>query len=308
MKHFLSIADITKKEFDYLLDLASELKKKAKLKIYQPLLYQRTLAMIFEKPSTRTRISFEVAMLELGGHALYLSSRDLQLGRGETIGDTAKVLSRYVDAIMARVYKHSTLEELARHASVPVINGLSDWEHPCQILADFLTIKEEFGDLKGIKLAFVGDGANNVSNSLMLAAALYDMEYRVAAPKGYQPSEEIIKQAKKLNPNFKLIITEDPVEGVRGADVIYTDVWTSMGQEEEAEKRRQVFPPYQVNSELLKNASERAIVLHCLPAHRGEEITDDVIDGPRSRVWDQAENRLHAQKALLVYLIEGDKE
>ncbi len=244
-------------------------------------------------------------MLELGGHSLYLSSRDLQLGRGETIGDTARVLSRYVDAIMARVYSHSTLEELAKNASVPVINGLSDWEHPCQILADFLTIKEEFGDLQGVSLAFVGDGANNVANSLMLAAAMYDMDFRVASPEGYQPSEEIVKLAKEINPNFKLTITTDPFEATKGVKVIYTDVWTSMGQEEEAQRRREVFPPYQVNSKLLENASEDVIVLHCLPAHRGEEITDEVIDGPRSRVWDQAENRLHAQKALLVFLLEG---
>ncbi len=303
-RHFLSITDISREEFEYLLEFSIELKRKSKLNLFQPLLYNRILAMIFEKPSTRTRISFEVAMRELGGYALYLSPRDLQLGRGETICDTARVLSRYVHAIMARVFKQSTLEELARCSNVPVINGLSDVEHPCQVLADFMTIFERKGRLDGIKLAFVGDGANNVSNSLLLASAMMGLEYRVGAPRGYQPSEEIIEKARKLNPKFKLFVTEDPVEAVRGADVIYTDVWTSMGQESEAEDRKSIFPPYQVNSELLKHADREAIVLHCLPAHRGQEITDEVIDGPKSAVWDQAENRLHTQKALLTFLID----
>ena len=304
VRHYLSVLDLSRKETDELLKFALELKRKSKLNLFQPLLYNRILAMIFEKPSTRTRISFEVAMRELGGHALYLSPKDLQLGRGETICDTARVMSRYVDAIMARVFSHNTLEELAKCATIPVINGLSDLEHPCQILADLMTIIENKGKLQGIKLAFLGDGSNNVSNSLLLAASMFDMEYRVGAPKGFQPSEDIVEKAKALNPDFKLVVTEDPYEAARGADVIYTDVWTSMGQEGEKESREKVFPPYQVNSKLLEVAKDDAIVLHCLPAHRGQEITDEVIDGPHSRVWDQAENRLHAQKALLVFLLD----
>jgi len=268
-------------------------------------LEDKTLGLIFQKPSTRTRVSFEVAMRQLGGYALYLGWNDLQLGRGETIEDTGRVLSRYVDGIMARVFSHNDLIKLAEGASVPVINGLSDLTHPCQILADLLTIKEKKGDFKGLKLTFVGDGGNNVSHSLIIGATKVGMNITIGTPEGYEPNEQILKWAQEnaKHSGSKIEIVHDPIKAVEGADIIYTDVWVSMGMEKEKEKRLKVFPPFQVNSKLLSHANQDAIVMHCLPAHRGVEITDDVLDGPQSAVFDQAENRLHAQKGLLALLL-----
>ncbi|WP_456370484.1 ornithine carbamoyltransferase [Geoglobus sp.] len=299
VKHLISVSDLTKEEILDLIELAEKLKDERNRGVFRDYLKNRSLAMVFELPSTRTRVSFEVAMTELGGHALYLGWNDLQLGRGETIADTARVLSRYVSAVMARVRSHETVVELARHSEVPVINGLSNLEHPCQTLADLLTIKEKKGTLD-VKLAWVGDG-NNVCNSMILAAAILGFEIAVATPKGFEPSEGIVSWA--LERGASVEITNDPGNAVRDADVIYTDVWTSMGQESERDERLRVFRPYQVNSRLVEMAKEDVIVMHCLPAHRGEEITDDVIDGSHSVVFDQAENRLHAQKAVLLRLI-----
>ncbi|MCS7118988.1 MAG: ornithine carbamoyltransferase [Archaeoglobaceae archaeon] len=298
MKHLLSISDLSKEEILSILELAEKLKFERQKRIFKEYLRNKSLAMIFELPSTRTRISFEIAMLELGGHALYLSWNDLQLGRGEPIKDTARVMSRYVNAVMMRVRNHSTIEEFARFSSVPVINGLSNLEHPCQILADLLTIKEKKGRLDGIKIAWIGDG-NNVCNSLILAAAKLGIRIDVACPEGYEPDSDIIKFAHSVGV-FKLL--RNPKEAVMNADIIYTDVWASMGQEAEREKRLKAFKDYQVNENLLRIARD-AIVMHCLPAHRGEEITDTVIEGKNSVIFDQAENRLHAQKALLINLI-----
>lgn len=256
--------------------------------------------MLFEKSSTRTRISFEVAMTELGGHAIFLNYKDIQLGRGESIADTAKVLSRYVNAIMARVYKHETLIELSNNAAVPVINGLSDLEHPCQLLADLLTIREYKGKFKGLNFSWIGDG-NNVCNSALLACVLTGMKITVACPPGYEPDGEIVAKAKELG--GAVHITHDPLKAAKKADVLYTDVWVSMGDEEEYDQRLRDFKPYQINSKLLEEARHDVMVLHCLPAHRGEEITADVLEGPNSAVFDQAENRLHVQKALLLKLL-----
>ncbi len=299
VKHLLSISDLTKDEILDIIGLAEKLKDERKRGVFRDYLKNRSLAMVFELPSTRTRVSFEVAMTEMGGHALYLGWNDLQLGRGETIADTARVLSRYVSAIMARVRSHDTVVELARHSDVPVINGLSNLEHPCQTLADLLTIKEKKGGFN-VKLAWVGDG-NNVCNSMIIASAILGFEMAVATPKGFEPDEGIVRWAEEVS--GKLEITNDPWSAVEGADVIYTDVWTSMGQEAEREERLRAFRPFQVNSRLVERAESDVIVMHCLPAHRGEEITDDVIDGSHSVVFDQAENRLHAQKAVLLRLI-----
>ncbi len=305
-KDLISIVDI-KEELQDIINLAMEMKHRQQMgeREMQQVLKNRSLAMIFEKPSTRTRVSFEVAMTQLGGHALYLSPRDMQLGRGETIADTAKVLSRYVDAIVYRAYKHEMVVELAENATIPVINALDDLEHPCQIVADLMTIKEKKGDFVGLKLAYVGDG-NNVANSLMLGSAIVGMDIYLATPEGYEPNQELIGLAKKIaNENgSKVVITHDPVEAVKDADVVYTDVWVSMGDEAEAEKRLKVFKPYQVNRELVRHAKQNFIFMHCLPAHRGQEVTDDVIDSRNSVVFDEAENRLHAQKAILVRLIQ----
>lgn len=302
-RDLISVLDV-RDDIDEILNMALDLKLRWKKgEDYQPL-KNISLGMIFEKPSTRTRVSFEVAMTHLGGHALYLSPRDLQIGRGETIADTAKVLSRYVDAIMYRAFKHDVMVELARNAAVPVINGLDDLEHPCQILADLLTIKEHKGDFKGLLLAYVGDG-NNVCNSLLLGCALLGINMNVGCPAGYLPDEKIFENASKIaqENGAHLHLVSNPVEAVRNVDVVYTDVWVSMGDEKEKENREQTFAPYQVNSELVKHAKSDCVVMHCLPAHRGLEITDDVIDGEQSIVLDQAENRLHAQKALLVTLL-----
>jgi len=300
-KDFLSILDITKTELDEILIDAERLKRQKKAGVPHELLRGMSLAMIFEKSSTRTHISFEVGMHELGGHALFLNAKDLQIGRGEEIRDTARVASRYVSAIMIRAYRHSTVVDLAENATVPVINGLSDIEHPCQLLADILTIKEHFGKVRGLKVAWVGDG-NNVCNSLVLSSALTGMEIAVAGPKGYEIAPDLVEKAQALGGRVTRVKT--PQDAVKDAHVIVTDTWISMGDEAEQEKRRAAFKGFTVNDALLRHASPDARVLHCLPAHRGEEITGEVLDGPKSLVWDEAENRLHAQKALLVKLLK----
>lgn len=303
-KDFLTLADYSKEEIEYLLHLALELKEKQQNgERYTPL-SGKTLAMIFEKPSTRTRVSFEVGMVQLGGHALHLSSRDLQIGRGETIADTARVLSEYVDGIMIRTFEHEKVEELAQYAKIPVINGLTDDDHPCQALADLLTIYEVKGKLQGLKLAYIGDG-NNMAHALMLAAAKVGMDCAIASPKGYEPKETIVKKAKHIagENGATIVVTNDPYEAIANADVVYTDVWASMGQEAEANERIHIFAPFQVNEALVQQAKQDFMFLHCLPAHRGEEVTEDVIDGKQSYIFQQAGNRLHAQKALLVSLL-----
>lgn len=302
-RDYITLADFTTEELWYLLELARELKEKQKKGIGHKLLDGKTLGMIFQKASTRTRVSFEAAMYHLGGLGMFLSKNDLQIGRGEPIEDTARVLSRYCDGILIRTFQHQEVLDLAKYADVPVINGLSDDFHPTQALADMLTIWEHKGTLAGIRLAYVGDG-NNVAHSLILAAALLDVEIVIASPEGYKPNHQIVESAKKIarDPSrIKVII--DPKEAVRGAQVLYTDVWASMGQEEEAKIRRAAFSDYQINEELLKSADDDAIVMHCLPAHRGEEISSDVMEGPRSVVFDEAENRLHAHKAILAALL-----
>jgi ornithine carbamoyltransferase len=303
-KDFLTLMDISTEDIHYLLTLAAQLKEKQLVgQSYTPLA-GKTLAMIFEKPSTRTRVSFEVGMIQLGGSALYLNSNDLQLGRGETIADTARVLSQYVDAIMIRTFAHSKIEELAQYATIPVINGLTDDDHPCQALADLLTIYEVKKTFKGLKLAYVGDG-NNVAHALMIAAAKVGMDCAIACPSGYEPKETYVNAAVQIGKQngSTIAVTHDPIEAVADADVIYTDVWTSMGQEQESEQRLAVFQPFQVNDELVKHAKPDYMFLHCLPAHRGEEVAADVIDGPNSYVFQQAGNRLHVQKAILVSLL-----
>ncbi|WP_456330101.1 ornithine carbamoyltransferase [Archaeoglobus sp.] len=305
MKHLLSIADLEKEELFEILKLAEKLKEERYKGVVTDYLKNKSLAMIFELPSTRTRVSFEVAMTDLGGHALYLGWDELQLGRGEPIKDTARVLSRYVHAVMMRVRDHSTVEEFAKYSTVPVINGLSNLEHPCQVIADLLTIYEYRGDFKDVTLAWVGDG-NNVCNSMILAAALTGMKMIVSTPENYDPNPEIVKKAKEMG--GKLQFVRDPKEAVKEADVIYTDVWTSMGQEAEKEARMAAFQPYQVSDELLKLSKDDVVVMHCMPAHRGEEITDEVIEGKHSIIFDQAENRLHAQKAILLKLLGKENE
>lgn len=296
-RDFVSILDLSLEELNNVLDLASELKEKQKKNVSHELLKSKQLAMIFQKPSTRTRVSFEVGISQLGGHGMYLGPKDLQLNRGETIADTAKVLSRYCDIIMARVFSHDDIVTLAENASVPVINGLSDLLHPCQALADIFTIKEKKGKLENINLVFIGDG-NNVAHSLMLGSAMVGMNCKVITPKGYEPDKKILEKA--LKEAKSKIETSNDIEDVKDADIIYTDVWASMGQEKEEDKRKKVFLPYQVNSELMKKTN--ALFMHCLPAHRGEEVTDRVADSKQSIIFDQAENRLHAQKALMVFL------
>ena len=303
MNDFLSIDDLSAADLTALLDRAVALKAN-RPSAGSGTLAGRSVAMIFEKPSTRTRISFEVAIAELGGHPLPLSAAELQLGRGETIEDTGRVLSRYVHGVVVRTFEQERLERLADAATIPVVNALSDLEHPCQALADLLTVREQLGDLAGLKLTYVGDG-NNVAHSLLLAGALAAMHVTVATPPGYEPIPQIVKRATEIaeSSGGNITVTTDPHEAVKGADALYTDVWASMGQEREAEERRLIFAPYQLNATMLSHAASRAIVLHCLPAHRGEEISDEVIDGPQSVVWDQAENRLHTQKAVLESLM-----
>ena len=297
----LTLAEFGPEEIGLILDEAQKLKALRRSRIPFKPLFGKTLAMVFQKPSNRTRVSFEVGMYHLGGHALHISPEEIQIGKRETPSDTGRVLARYIDAIMVRTFDHDDLEELAGAADVPVINGLSDAHHPCQALADLLTVKEEVGALEGVKLAYVGDG-NNVAHSLAIGCALTGAELTIAHPEGHAPDERIVQFAAKLGAAPTL--TEDPHEAVAGARAVYTDVWASMGQESEAEERKARFKPYQVDEKLMDHAAEDAIFLHCLPAHRGEEVTAGVIDGPRSRVFDQAENRLHAQKALL-YLLLG---
>ncbi|MCD4821825.1 MAG: ornithine carbamoyltransferase [Methanococcoides sp.] len=300
MKHLISMTDLTQEEIIEILDLAEDLKEKRVRGKITDLLKSKSLAMIFEKSSTRTRVSFEVAMSDLGGHSIYLNSRDIQIGRGETVSDTAQVLSRYVAGITARVNSHKTVADLAKHSKVPVINALSDLEHPCQILADFLTIREYKNRLKGLKFAWIGDG-NNVCNSLILGCALVGMQIAVACPEGYMPNPEIVAKGRELGGD--ILITTDPQEAAADADVLYADVWVSMGDEEEREKRLSDLADYQINSNLVELAKPDVIFMHCLPAHRGEEVSAEVMDGPHSVVFDQAENRLHAQKALIMKLM-----
>jgi ornithine carbamoyltransferase len=307
MEHFLSLADLSSAELWDLLKLAKALKGEWREGGNRPLLKGKALGMIFQKPSLRTRVSFDMAMLHLGGHALYLSPNEIQLGQRESTADVARVLSRYVDGIMARVFAHRDVVELAQHSRVPVINGLSDYSHPCQGLADLFTIYEARGELKGLTLAFIGDG-NNVANSLLFGGAILGMNVTVASPRSYEPRADVVERARALaaETGSRISIVNDPVESARDADVLYTDVWASMGQEAEKAERAKVFPPYQLNARLLSLAARDAIVMHCLPAHRGEEITDEVVDGPQSVVFDQAENRMHAQKAILVRLLAPD--
>jgi len=306
MKHFLSMAGLTAEELWSLLHLARDLKAEWQAGGNRPILKGQVLGMIFQKPSLRTRVSFEMAMIHLGGAAIYLSPGEIQLGQRESVADVARVLSRYVQGIMARVFAHRDVEQLAAYATVPVINGLSDYSHPCQALGDLFTIWEKFGELRGRKLVFVGDG-NNVANSLLFACARLGMDMTVASPPGYEPHPAVVRLARQFaaESGSRVEIGNRPAEAVRGADVIYTDVWASMGQEAEAEVRKARFVGFQVNEALLERAKPEALVMHCLPAHRGEEITDGVADGPQSALFDQAENRLHAQKAILATLL-GD--
>ncbi len=303
-KDLLTLIDWTSEEIFEVLSLAGKLKKERKEGKDHYLLKGKTLGMIFQKASTRTRISFEVAMWQLGGYALFLNPQDLQMGRGEPIKDTARVLSRYLEGIMIRTFSHQEVEELAFYSDVPVINGLTDSFHPCQALADIQTIREYKGDLKGLKVVYLGDG-NNVAHSLMLACAKTGAHVVVASPPGYEPQREVVEKAlqDRLDPLSQVDVTNDPRQALEGADAVYTDVWASMGQEGEQEERLKVFQPYQLTMEMLKEAKKEAVVLHCLPAHRGEEITDEVMESPRSVVWDQAENRLHAQKAVLALVM-----
>ncbi|MBN3033429.1 MAG: ornithine carbamoyltransferase [Candidatus Saganbacteria bacterium] len=309
MKDFISIHDLSARQVEEILNLAADLKDKQKNKVKHEYLWAKSLAMIFEKPSTRTRVSFEVGMWQLGGLAINLDQEAIGLGTRESVGDVARTLSRFADAILIRTFAHDKVSELAKYASVPVINALSDLLHPCQALADVFTVIEKKGrDLKGLKMAYIGDG-NNVCHSLMSASAKVGINLTVATPRGYEPNEKIVDQAfaDARKAGIEIDILNDPVIAAQGADVIYTDVWTSMGQEAESRKRKAEFRDFQINSALVGLAKPDYIFMHCLPAHRGEEVTDQVIDGPNSVVFDQAENRLHVQKAILVKLL-GDKQ
>ena len=305
-RHLLWLADFAPEEVRHMVDLTLELKRR----FYSgerilPLLEGKSIGLLFEKPSTRTRISLEVAVSQLGGSTVYMTPQETQIGRGETIADTARVLSRYLDAIVARVKSHSTLEELAKHSTIPVINGLSDLTHPLQAVADMATILEKKGRLLGVRLAFVGDGSDNVLHSLLLAGAKLGLSIVVGSPPSLRPDDRVmaraLEAAEETGASIELVV--DPFEAVEGADVVYTDVWVSMGQEDIAERKIELLRPYQVNSRLMEKAGGRAIFMHCLPAVRGQEVTDDVIDGPQSAVWDQAENRLHAHKAVLSLIV-----
>ncbi len=299
-RHLLTILDVSREEIVHLLARARELKALHKQGQNPAPLKGKTLAMIFDKPSTRTRVSFEAGIAQLGGSSIYLAPGQTQMSRNEPVADTARVLSRYVDGVVVRTFAQETLEELARHSTIPVINGLTDTHHPCQVLSDLMTMEEHFGDLINLKVAWVGDG-NNMANSWITAAMHLDFALHLACPRGYGPDAALLHQAQAQG--ARVFLGQDPRAAVAGALVINTDVWASMGQEEEAAARLEIFRPYQVNSDLLKLAAPEAIVLHCLPAHRGEEITAEVLDGPRSAAWDQAENRLHFQKALLEWLL-----
>lgn len=305
MKHLLKLEDWSTEEIINTLNLADQLKYEQKHGIEHKHLAGKTLGMIFEKSSTRTRVSFEVGMTQLGGHPLFLSSRDLQIGRGEPVEDTARVLSRFLDGIMIRTFKQSEVEALAKYGSIPIINGLTDYCHPCQVLADLMTIREFKGKLEGLKMCFIGDG-NNMMNSLAVGALSTGMSFSAACPKGYMPPENIIEFGKKYGKD-KFEIVEDPIEAAKNADVVYTDVWASMGQEEEKKIREAAFEGYQVNKELMSKTNDDCMVLHCLPAHRGEEITADVFEAHANEIFEEAENRLHAQKAVLVECM-SDKE
>lgn len=306
--HFLDFGGWTAHEMHTVLALANELKQQRARHEATPYLQGKTLGMLFDKASTRTRVSFEVGMYELGGHALFLSDQATQVGRGESLADTARVLSRYVHGLMVRTHAHARVEQLARYATVPVINGLTDDHHPVQVLADFMTILEHKGRLRGLTLCYVGDG-NNMAHSLLQAASIVGMDIRIAVPKGYEPRVDIVDQARRraMALHSQVILTEDPSTAVEGADIVYTDVWASMGQEEESDKRIVDFKGFEVNARMLKRAQSDAIFMHCLPAHRGEEVSEEVLEGAQSVVFDQAENRLHAQKALLVALM-GDHQ
>lgn len=304
MKHLLKLGDLSEKEILSILNLADQLKYEKKHNIEHHYLKGKTLGMIFAKSSTRTRVSFEVGMYDLGGSALFLSNANTQLGRGEPIEDTARVLSRYLDGIMIRTFDQSEVETLAKYGSVPIINGLTDYCHPCQVLADLMTIREFKNTFKGIKLAFIGDG-NNMANSLIVGGLKVGMDVALACPKGYEPDADIIKWAKETG---RFTLTDDIYEAARDADVLYTDVWASMGEESEAEERKKVFAGYQINADLMKAAKPDAMVQHCLPAHRGEEITADVFEAHADEIFEEAENRLHAQKAVMVKLMKYSGE
>ncbi len=306
MKHFLSVADLSTDELWKLMHLARDLKAEWQAGGNRPILKGKVLGMIFQKPSLRTRVSFEMGMIHLGGAAMYLSPNEIQLGKRESVADVARVMSRYVHGIMARVFAHRDIEQLAEFATVPVINGLSDYNHPCQALADLFTAWEKLDELQGRKLVFVGDG-NNVANSLLFTCSKLGMDVTVASPAGYEPHPGVLRLAREFaaESGSRVEVSNVPAEAVRGADVIYTDVWASMGQEAEAETRKARFTGFQVNEALVALAKPEAIVMHCLPAHRGEEITDGVADGPHSALFDEAENRMHAQKAILAALLGG---
>ena len=299
-KNILTLSELSKKEFSQLINYSIKLKKEMKKGGNKPLLKNKSLTMIFQKPSTRTRVSFEIGMSQLGGTAVNLSSTEMQLSRGESVEDTAKTLSQYTDCIMARVYDHEILEKLAEYSNVPVINGLSDSFHPCQILADFMTITEKKSKLKGLKLAWIGDG-NNVCNSMIIGCSLSEMKMSIATPKGFEPNKNVINEAKKVT---EIELTTDPIKAIKNADVVVTDTFTSI-HNKDLKRTKKFIPKYQVNSKLMSYAKKDAIFLHCLPAKRGSEVTASVIDGPQSVIWDEAENRLHTQKALLVFLLHA---
>ncbi len=302
MRHFLNLSDWSSEDLQHLIQLAVDLKSEWRSGGNKPVLANKILAMVFQKPSLRTRVSFEVGMQHLGGHAIMIGPNEIGLGKRESIADIARVLSGYVQGIMARVFEHDHVEQLADWASVPVINGLSDASHPCQAMADLLTIYEHFGRTEGLKLAYIGDG-NNVAASLVVACASFGLDFTIASPAGYELSESVLDIAHERNRNMSIELLRDPAEAVHDADIVYTDTWISMGQEEESGERIKAFEQYQVNQKLLTKAGKEAIVMHDLPAYRGKEITDDVADGPQSVIFKQAENRLHAQKAILVRLM-----
>ena len=301
MKHLLKLNDLSREEVLSVLNLADQLKFERKNGVRNEYLKGKKLGMIFQKSSTRTRVSFEVGMYELGGYALFLSNRDLQIGRGEPVEDTARVLSRYLDGIMIRTFEQKEVEDLAKYGSIPIINGLTDYCHPCQVLADLMTIREYKGAFKGLKMCFIGDG-NNMANSLMVGCIKTGMNFSIACPEGYEPDPELMKLAKE---NIEFTLTRDAEEAAKNADVVYTDVWASMGQEEEKAKREKAFKGYQVNDKVMKAANKGAMVLHCLPAHRGEEITAEVFEAHAEEIFDEAENRLHAQKAVMCKLMKN---